>query len=164
MRQTDQIDNSYALHNAVLVRKLDTAKQKEGTVNPPSKLQADPANELTTPSIASILTFLANCNTEFTDKGTSAKFSFCIIDQNMDKDCFRLQPVDTIAVCAPESFSGTLFLCKAQQQPHAPHCESRRPRDTALQQGDAHRRAGAAKLPPHRGDRRRAGSIQQRKH
>ena len=115
MRQTDQIDNSYTLHNAVLVRKLDTAKQKGGSVNPPSKLQADPANELTNPSIASILTSLANCNTEFTDKGTSAEFSFCNVEQNMSEEYFRLKPVDTIAICAPpESFSGTLFLCKAQ--------------------------------------------------
>ena len=129
MRQTDQIDNSYALHNAVLVRKLDTAKQKEGTVNPPTKLQADPANELTNPSIASILTPLANCNTEFTDKGTSAKFSFCNVEQNMSEEYFRLKPVDTIAVCAPpESFSWTLVFM--QSPTAAPRTAPRRPSPT----------------------------------
>ena len=85
VRQTDQVDNSYALHDAVLVRKYDATKQKGGIVNPPTKLQADPANGLTNPSVASILASLINYNTKFTEKSTSEKFSLRDIDQNMDE-------------------------------------------------------------------------------
>lgn len=89
VRQTGQMDNSYALHDAVLVRKFDEEKQKGGTVNPPSKLQADPANGLTNPSVASILASLANYNTEFTDKSTSEQFSL----RDIDVDTAEMQRV-----------------------------------------------------------------------